>query len=205
MLTIESLILSQPTANNPRIPAGGADTQGNKTIAGLDLSAPDGVDAIVPTSGALAFNYVSNPPPGISAPGEDVNTAASRNAAVVNLFYWNNRFHDSTYEMGFTEQAFNFQNDNYGRGGAGGDRVSAQAQDYAGTNNANFLKLPDGTPGRMRMYIWNGSTPDRDGSFDAEIIIHEYTHGLSNRLHGNATGLSTQMAGGMTVRTASPC
>ena len=197
VMTIESLILSQPTANNPWIPAGGADTQGNNAIAGLDISAPDGVDATVPTNGAQAFNYVSNPPPGVPIPGDDVNTAASRNAAVVNLFYWTNRFHDATYEMGFTEQAFNFQNDNYGRGGAGGDRVSAEAQDSSGTNNANFSTPADGSSGRMQMYIWTGPTPDRDGSLDAEIIIHEYTHGLSNRLHGNATGLSTQMAGGM--------
>ncbi|MCV5785267.1 M36 family metallopeptidase, partial [Escherichia coli] len=47
------------------------------------------------------------------------------------------------------------------------------------------------------MYIWTGPTPDRDGTTDAEIIIHEVTNGLSNRLHGNASGLTGNMAGGM--------
>ena len=49
----------------------------------------------------------------------------------------------------------------------------------------------------MQMFIWTGPDPDRDGTADADIIIHEVTHGLSNRLHGNASGLSTNMARGM--------
>src|SRR5690606_2116099 len=98
---------------------------------------------------------------------------------------------------GFTEQAHNFQHDNFGRGGVGNDRISAQGQDYSGTNNANFQTPADGGRGRMQMYLWTGPTPDRSGGLDAEIIIHELAHGLSNRLHGNAAGLSTNMARGM--------
>lgn len=50
------------------------------------------------------------------------------------------------------------------------------------------------------MYIWTKSTPKRDGSFDASVIIHEYTHGLSNRLTGgpaNSNCLNVLEAGGM--------
>ncbi len=50
---------------------------------------------------------------------------------------------------------------------------------------------------RMQMYLWTGPTPDYDGTTDAEVIIHEVTHGTSNRLHGNASGLSTNMSRGM--------
>ena len=32
---------------------------------------------------------------------------------------------------------------------------------------------------------------------DGDIVIHEVTHGLSNRLHGNATGLNSNMSIGM--------
>ena len=77
------------------------------------------------------------------------------------------------------------------------DRVSAEGQDSSGTNNANFATPADGGRGRMQMYLWTGPTPDYDGTTDAEIIIHEVTHGTSNRLHGNASGLSTNMSGGM--------
>ena len=79
----------------------------------------------------------------------------------------------------------------------GGDRVLADAQDASGTNNANFATPPDGTSGRMQMYRFTGPTIDRDGSLDAEIVLHELTHGTSNRLVGNGAGLNWDPAGGM--------
>ena len=39
--------------------------------------------------------------------------------------------------------------------------------------------------------------PDRDGALDQETTIHELTHGLSNRLHGNAAGLHFEMSRGL--------
>ena len=114
-------------------------------------------------------------------------------AVITQLFYITNWYHDEMYRLGFTEAARNFQQDNFGRGGAGGDRVSAQAQDCSGTNNANFSTPADGSAnprGVMQMYIFTPPTPDFDGSLDADIVVHELTHGLSNRLHGNGSGLS---------------
>ncbi len=194
---VDLVIDSQVSTNDPWLTVGQATTDGNNVEAGLDLGAPDGVDAPLGESGANAFLYSSNPPPGTPAPGEAPTTTASRNAAVTNLFYWSNRFHNLTYDLGFTEPARNFQNDNFGRGGLGGDRVRSEAQDYSGVNNANFNTPPDGQRGRNQMYLWNLATPNRDGSLDAEIIIHELAHGLSNRLHNNASGLNTNMAGAM--------
>ncbi len=81
------------------------------------------------------------------------------NAAVTNLFFWNNYIHDVMYGYGFTEAAGNFQFNNLGKGGVGGDAVMAEAQDGGGTNNANFLTLPDGVPGRMQMYLWTSNQP----------------------------------------------
>lgn len=118
-------------------------------------------------------------------------------AAIVNLFYWNNVIHDRLYELGFTEAAGNFQVNNFGRGGLGGDAVAAQAQDGGGFNNANMLTLPDGFPPRMQMYIFDGPNPDRDGDFDNEIVIHEYVHGLSNRRVGGGIGIFQLQTAGM--------
>jgi uncharacterized repeat protein (TIGR01451 family) len=126
------------------------------------------------------------------------------NAAVAQLFYWNNFMHDKLYELGFTEAAGNFQNDNFGKGGLGNDAVQADAQDSAALspspynrNNANFSTPPDGSPGRMQMYLFTGPAPDRDGDLDAEVVLHEYTHGLSNRRVGGGVGIGELQSSGM--------
>lgn len=49
--------------------------------------------------------------------------------------------HDVFYKYGFDEKSGNFQMDNFGRGGKGDDAVIANAQDGAGTNNANFATV----------------------------------------------------------------
>ncbi|MEO8648899.1 MAG: M36 family metallopeptidase, partial [Acidobacteriota bacterium] len=116
---------------------------------------------------------------------------------VIQQFWIMNWYHDELYRLGFTEAARNFQTDNFSRGGLGADRISAQGQDFTGVNNANFSTAADGVRGKMQMYVWNGADPDRDGTTDAEIMIHEATHGTSNRLHGNSSGLSTNMSRGM--------
>jgi len=123
-------------------------------------------------------------------------TASSSNA-VVQLFYWCNWMHDKLYELGFTEAAGNFQVNNFGRGGLGNDAVQADAQDGAGTDNANMSTPPDGSPPRMQMFLFTGPNPDRDGDYDAEVILHEYTHGLSNRRVGGGVGISQLQTAGM--------
>lgn len=67
------------------------------------------------------------------------------------------RFISSTYSSvfpdvyinsyGFTEEAGNFQQYNFGRGGEEGDAVITNAQDGSGFNNANFMTPPDGQNG----------------------------------------------------------
>ena len=36
------------------------------------------------------------------------------------------------------------------------------------------------------MYLWNYSSPGRDGDFDNGVIAHEYAHGISTRLVGTS-------------------
>jgi len=122
------------------------------------------------------------------------------NATVTQLFYTSNMIHDLYYRYGFTELAGNFQQYNFERGGRENDAVIANAQDGSGFNNANFMTPPDGQNGRMRMYLWNTANPYRDGDFEAGIVIHEYSHGLSTRLTGgplNSGCLGWGESGGM--------
>jgi hypothetical protein len=87
--------------------------------------------------------------------------------------------------------------DNFGRGGLGNDPIQADAQDGSGTNNANFSTPADGSSGRMQMFLWTSPNPDRDGSFEAEVVLHEIGHGVSNRLVGGGTGISALSTRGM--------
>ncbi|GAB4409336.1 MAG: hypothetical protein OHK0039_12930 [Bacteroidia bacterium] len=165
----------------------GADyytTRGNNADTYLDAgnnNNPVNGDADRADGGAgLVFDFAFDPtqPP-----------ATNRDAALSQLFYTVNRTHDILYHYGFDEAAGNFQQNNYGRGGQGNDYLRAEAQDGGGTNNANFATPPDGIKPRMQMYLWNHTTPARDGSLDNAVIIHEYAHGLSNRLTGGPSSV----------------
>src|SRR5581483_7276262 len=108
-----------------------------------------------------------------------------------NLFYFVNLAHDFFYNLGFTEASGNFQTDNFGRGGVGGDPVIAEAQNGLTDNNSSFAPTPEGTSPRLRAGLFTRSTPSRtddlDSDYDGQIIVHEYAHGVSNRLVGGGT------------------
>jgi uncharacterized repeat protein (TIGR01451 family) len=105
--------------------------------------------------------------------------------------------HDKLYDLGFTEAAGNFQNNNFGRGGLGWDALQADAQDGDGKDNANMSTPTDGCPPRMQMFLFTGPTPDRDAGLDAEVVLHEYTHGMSNRRVGGGVGISAPQSRGL--------
>jgi extracellular elastinolytic metalloproteinase len=143
-------------------------------------------------------------------------TSPERNdidAARANLFAMHNRMHDWSYHLGFTEQTFNLQRDNFGRGGLGGDPEQGNAQaggvtggpasGFAARDNANQITPNDGQPPITNMYLWQPIAaafyaPCVDGDFDMSVIGHEYTHAISNRMvAGPNAGLSGSQAGAM--------
>jgi len=179
LITIDAL--DRTASPNGWINDGDNQTIGNNVDAHLDWDADNVADTPRPQGSP---NRVFDFPLDLTK-----SPAAYSNAAVVQLFYWCNWMHDRLYQLGFTEAAGNFQTTNFNRGGSENDAVLADAQDGSGFNNANFTPAADGTPGRLQMFIWNGPTPARDGDFDAEVVLHEYTHGLSNRRVGGAGGV----------------
>lgn len=78
-------------------------------------------------------------------------------AGITNLFYWNNMLHDVMMSKGFDEVSGNFQYKNITPLGLGNDFVRAESQDGSGRNNANFSTPPDGTTGRMQMYLFDNT------------------------------------------------
>lgn len=155
-------------------------TRGNNVLAVEDAD-NNNTPGYGPTSATLDFDFPLN---------LTLAPSGYQDAAITNLFYWNNLMHDVWYQYGFDEPAGNFQSNNYGRGGAGNDFVNADAQDGSGTDNANFGTPPDGSSPRMQMYRWTYTTPNRDSDLDNGVIAHEYTHGISNRLVGGPSNTS---------------
>ncbi|KXN84342.1 hypothetical protein AN958_12696 [Leucoagaricus sp. SymC.cos] len=116
-------------------------------------------------------------------------------AAAVNVFYVANMMHDFTYRYGFTEQSFNFQKDDFGRGGADGDAIVVYIVGKSKTNNAFFSTPTDGQSGTAHFYYFDYAKDLRDTAIDNSIIIHELTHGISNRLTGGSSGRCLQTTG----------
>jgi extracellular elastinolytic metalloproteinase len=155
-------------------------------------------DATLPPAVKFVYPYA---PTAADTEDESIMQAQAHiDATVTQLFYTSNMVHDLFYRYGFDEVAGNFQQYNFGRGGAEGDAVITNAQDGSGFNNANFMTPPDGQNGRCRMYLWNTDSPYPDGDFEAGIVVHELAHGLSTRLTGgpkNSGCLGWGESGGM--------
>jgi subtilisin-like proprotein convertase family protein len=131
-------------------------------------------------------------------PGDPTSQETNRKEATTQAFYFVNRFHDhlKAAPIGFNEASGNFQESNpAGTGGVGGDPVNTEANDNAlqldpeqdSRNNANMSTDPiDGRPPRMQMYLFSNEDTSGfsavNGDDEADIVYHEYTHGLSNRL-----------------------
>lgn len=180
-------------------PFGWHDTNG---VAGAEFTDVRGNNATVQEDGDANNTGGTRPDGGAGLnfdfPLDVTQPAANyQSAAMTNLFYWVNLLHDIHYQYGFTEAAGNFQVNNYGNGGLGNDPVLADLQDGDG-GGPSFFTPPDGQSPRMQMYIRASS--GRDSAIDSHLIIHEYGHGISERLTGgpaNNQGLNATQSRGM--------
>ncbi len=144
------------STNDPWLASGATTTVGNNAEAYADITSPDGFGAgdfraTTTAPGTFDRTYDTSLPPSSSQ--------AQRMAAITQLFYMNNFLHDWFYDSGFNEISRNAQTDNYGRGGAAGDSIRAEAQDFSGRNNANMTTPADGGRPRMQMYVFDGIAP----------------------------------------------
>jgi extracellular elastinolytic metalloproteinase len=185
-------VLAGPGAGNAESPAGWLsgsqltlNISGNNAHAYLDADAndrPDPGGAAITDGNFLATIDLTKAP--------DDPATSNREVAVQNLFYLNNVIHDTLYRAGFDEAAGNFQEDNFGNGGAGGDSVNAEAQDGSGTDNANFSTPRDGRNGRMQMYLWTGKGTH-------QVVVGGNTYNASGAVFGPAldtTGITDNIA-----------
>jgi hypothetical protein len=153
LVTVEAFNTSPNGTPDPWLPSDATETVGNNTDTYADLSSPNGFsggDLRADLTAANTFDRVYD----TAEPPADSDEQIK--AAVTHLFFVINWLHDYFYDSGFDEAAGNAQSDNFGRGGADGDPIRAEAQDYGGRNNANMATPADGARPRMQMYVWNG-------------------------------------------------
>ena len=130
----------------------------------------------------------------VFAPGDP----AGDDQLVVNLFAFCGVMHDVFYALGFREADGNFQLDNQSRGGVGSDRVTALVHPGTVWGTANMSTPPDGHSPTMNMGLV--ASTERHTALDPDVVFHEYSHGLSNRLVGgplDSTALDAPQSGGM--------
>jgi extracellular elastinolytic metalloproteinase len=167
-------------------------SRGNNVWAKEDLAADN--ETTIGTSAVSAGNDFNFPFTAGQAP------TVNRNAAITNLFFWNNVCHDVLYQYGFDEPSGNFQKSNLSRGGSGNDFVYADAQDGSGTNNANFGTPPDGFAPRMQMFLWSAS-----GASSA-LVVNSPAPIAGNYAAGSALfnpATPTSVTGNLVLNTAS--
>ena len=166
-----------------------------------------GTDWVYPIT---KFNVAGQPCPLLGGvPGctwDSTNPATkttNRNQNTTQVFYLTNRFHDhlKAAPIGFTHAARNFEfTDADGGGpGLGDDPVLAEADDFAGTNNANMSTPPDGSSPRMQMYFWEppAARASLNSGDVAAVLFHEYTHGLVTRTVGSGGGFGANQSRAM--------
>lgn len=168
------------------------DTRGNNVYVQTDLNDLDNQSGFRPSGGSgLDFNFTFD---------AAKNPLQNQNAAVTQAFYIYNLLHDRLYHYGFTEAAGNYQVNNYGKGGAGGDPLLADIAnnsngapatiDTGTTDTSSVTPQGDGASSRVESNIWGNSTPNRDGAFDNQLLIQLYGLAAANRLTSVPTAVA---------------
>ena len=112
----------------------------------------------------------------------DPTDAIGDDQKVLNIFYFCCYMHDYFYLLGFREPSVNFQQNNFGRGGIAGDRVDARSWPQPVDGTANMGHSVEGESPIMNMGLVRKT--NRHTAFDSDVVFHEYTHGVANRLVG---------------------
>lgn len=133
------------------------------------------------------------------------DTTTDIGITMANAFYWANLAHDHFFGLGFDDTHRNFQRRNFARDpttgitlGQGDDDVQIfvhYSSDIFLANDSAFSVELEGVRPFMELFL---GTPTAQGfptslyndlAVDGQVIVHEYTHGLTSRMIGDATTL----------------
>jgi len=141
-----------------------------------------------------AFNGTTRMPleiAAIGAGGEFDEAVDTPNQYITNIFFFCNFMHDFFLMLGFTEESGNFQTTNVTGKGKGADPVHAFAHPRSVFGTANMATRADGVFAVMNM--GKVEATGRHTANDADVVFHEFVHGVTNRLVGglrDAQGLN---------------
>jgi len=206
---------AQVAQNLSGLPSGSRTLDGNPAHVYSDVNddnAAQQAEEVKPTKKGQffypfqSFNSIGAPCSATFVCSWDFHTPNSwqinRAQNAVQVYYYLGKFHDhlAASPIGFTRAAGNFE-------ALDGDAIEANTDDGANllnglpdglhADNANMGTPPDGIPPRMQMYLFRDPADNTDpflpsnGGDEADVIYHEFTHGLSNRLVVDALGNST--------------
>lgn len=113
----------------------------------------------------------------------DINSISTEEQSILNLFYYCNYMHNFFWLLGFDEDSGNFQRKNISGKGYADDPVKVVYRNSnIGGRVAEITHEIDGTSPT----IFFGFHNYRHSSLDADIVFHEYVHGVSSRLVGGS-------------------
>lgn len=130
------------------------ETRGGNVIACLG-------DTIRTLRGALNGEFIA------------FNPKNNEDEQILNIFYFCNYMHDFFYLLGFNETAGSFEGD---------DPLIARVHNASISGTANMSTPVDGSSPIMNMGLVTNS--GRHTALDADVVFHEYVHGVTNRLVG---------------------
>lgn len=166
----------RPLSDYPAMPS--------SPISGFPVDWVD-IDQAIGNSTVATLNMTTTTLTGKAKGGIVVFDPANANdddQKLLNIFYFCNYMHDFLMILGFDEASGNFQQVNFTHTGSEKDPVRARAHSGAVNGTANMATGADGLPPLMNMGLVVGS--GHHTAFDADVVFHEYVHGLTNRLVG---------------------
>lgn len=118
-----------------------------------------------------------------------VNDPFGLDQALVNAFYLCNYLHDFFLLLGFGEAEGNFQLVNRPGIGRGKDRLRVRVFDSVIDRLGIMQARDDGITPELRL----GRSPGKQrlAALDPDIVIHEYSHGVSHRIVGGRLGFNS--------------
>ena len=131
----------------------------------------------------------------------DATLLTNKDQWTTQAFYYVNRFHDhlEADPVGFNHASRNFEHadpDGAG-GGVGGDPMNISVSLTGDlTDNAFMFTQEDGTLSEITVGPFSVGSPLHSADA-ADIVYHEYAHGLSHRLAGDGTTITSYEGNGM--------
>ena len=106
---------------------------------------------------------------------------ASKQQALLNAFFYCNLLHDFFLFLGFGEAEGNFQLQNFSMTKGANDRLEVRVFEQKNPHLADMDALDDGKAATLSL----GRAPNGEpAALHAELVTHEYTHGVVHRLVG---------------------